>query len=149
MHESYINLLCSIPSYMNKWTFVWVNPSIKRLTECIYGTILSFNPWNIATGQVTSLTFAILSNLSSIMRLAKPPHILRAIDCTDLMGLISNKAWGLYFAARWHAGPEPIERPQTIIFYSSIINSLVQNWYTLSASWVIWSLIFFTPSFLF
>ena len=88
-----------------------IKPLVRISIESFQLTILSFIPCTITLGHLTYLTTLILLNLSSRNISAILPHNYLAICVTDLIGLIKIKQSGLYVAAKWHAGPEPIDLP--------------------------------------
>ena len=104
-------------------------------------------PWKIIVGQLTFFTVSKLLNLSSIIKSIILPYFYLATSLTDLMGLIRMRQAGLNRLARWQAGPDPIERPLTIMFFSFTKQDLTRNLNTDSASLIIcYALYYVFPS---
>ena len=74
------------------------------------------------------------------------PQIYLAILLTDLIGLIRMRNNGSNFAAKWHAGPDPIDLPLTIIFLLLTPNTYFTNKNTVYASYKIYSALFLVYS---
>ena len=126
--------MCIIFSLMKRWAYELMKPFRSISIESLYYTILSYIPWRITDGHLTPFTTSILLKRSSRRKSAILPHSWRAIWVTDLIGLIKIKQRGLYFAAKWQAGPEPIDLPLMIISWWLIFKYLLTKLKTISAS---------------
>jgi hypothetical protein len=79
----------------------------------------SWIPCNIIVGHYTFFEHSKLLNLSSIIISTILPYFYRATSLTDLIGLINRRHIALLnLLARKQAGPEPIDLPLIIIFFS-------------------------------
>jgi len=94
----------------------------KRAIECWYGTSLSAYPRRRKVGLVTFFMFSKLLKRSRTIPARTLPTILAATYRKLLKGLISSNAPGLYFAARWVAGPDPIDLPKRMILLWGIFS---------------------------
>ena len=76
---------------------------------------MSLYPWTKKEGHLTLSIESMLRNLSLITYYKRGPAYSLTISLIDLNGDIRSKAQGLRVAAKWVAGPVPIDLPKSII----------------------------------